>query len=381
MLCLNGFNNDRNHYRCTYAAEYADANRIAHPRSVYVREDHILEQLDPWLARAFSPSRLTETVQAMAAAQHDDVDQQAIKAARETLATCATRLDRYRAALDSGADPTIVSRCIADVQAEQVTAEADLRRLTGRRTMNPDEIHRVVEALGNITAVLRDADPAAKALIYRELGLTLTYRPTARTVSAQATPSGSCTRLCPRGDTNHYPTINGPGRDSASRVDGLRVDGPPQTYALWVAARRAARCCLMTSSATRKRTQACSQFAPTVRGSGPCGRCRTSKSGCRKLRRHEVTQRGEERLTPSVSTNGPHRVDQHEHKGPQAGSRRSAQLSHADGGLAPLGATRCTQSAPPPNAFGWPTGSLCWFISEGTTTTYMIVTGEELALA
>ncbi|WP_435091172.1 zinc ribbon domain-containing protein [Micromonospora aurantiaca (nom. illeg.)] len=199
---IGSFNNDRNHYRCTYAAEYADANRIAHPRSVYVREDHILEQLDPWLARAFSPSRLTATVQAMAEAQYDDVDEQAIKAARETLATCTTRLDRYRAALDSGADPTVVSRWIADVQAEQVTAEASLRRLTGRRTMSPDEIRHIVETLGNITTVLRDADPADKALIYRELGLTLTYRPTARTVSAQATPSGSCTELCPRGELN-----------------------------------------------------------------------------------------------------------------------------------------------------------------------------------
>ncbi|WP_372495157.1 recombinase family protein [Micromonospora phytophila] len=164
---IGSFNNDRNHYRCTYAAEYADTNRIAHPRSVYVREDHILEQLDPWLAQAFSPGRLTETVQAMAEAQHNEADQQAIKAARETLATCATRLDRYRAALDSGTDPTIVSRWIADVQAEQVTAEANLRRLTGRRTMSPDEIRHIVETLGNIIAVLRDADPADKALIYR----------------------------------------------------------------------------------------------------------------------------------------------------------------------------------------------------------------------
>jgi hypothetical protein len=41
----------------------------------------------------------------MADAQHDDIDQQAIKAARETLSTCATRLDRYRAALDNGPAP------------------------------------------------------------------------------------------------------------------------------------------------------------------------------------------------------------------------------------------------------------------------------------
>ncbi|MFR9780162.1 zinc ribbon domain-containing protein [Micromonospora sp. MS34] len=107
---IGSFNNDRNHYRCTYAAEYADATPLPTPAAVYVREDHILEQLDPWLAQAFSPSRLTATAQAMGDAQHTDVDQQAIKAAQETLATCTIRLDRYRAALDSGADPTIVSR-------------------------------------------------------------------------------------------------------------------------------------------------------------------------------------------------------------------------------------------------------------------------------
>ena len=135
----------------------------------------------------------------MADAQHDDIDQQAIRAARETLATCAIRLDRYRAALDSGTDPTIVSRWIADVQAEQVTAEATLRRLTGRRTMTPDEIQHMEKALGDMAAVLREADPADKTLIYRELGLTLTYRPTARTVSAQANPNGSCSKTVSEG--------------------------------------------------------------------------------------------------------------------------------------------------------------------------------------
>ncbi|MET7749811.1 hypothetical protein, partial [Micromonospora sp. NPDC005367] len=47
-----------------------------------------------------------------------------------------------------------------------------------RRHMTTDEIHHIVEALGNIAAVLRDADPADKTLIYRELGLKLIYRPT-----------------------------------------------------------------------------------------------------------------------------------------------------------------------------------------------------------
>ncbi|MFC4147991.1 hypothetical protein ACFO0M_17170 [Micromonospora mangrovi] len=59
----------------------------------------------------------------MAYAQHGDTDQQASKAAY-----CATRLDRNRADLDTGTDPAIVSRWIAEVQAGQVAAEATLRR-------------------------------------------------------------------------------------------------------------------------------------------------------------------------------------------------------------------------------------------------------------
>lgn len=39
---------------------------------------------------------------------------------------------------------------LADVQAEQVTAEANLRRLPGRRTMSPDEIRHIVETLRDI---------------------------------------------------------------------------------------------------------------------------------------------------------------------------------------------------------------------------------------
>ncbi|MFI5489103.1 hypothetical protein [Micromonospora echinaurantiaca] len=135
----------------------------------------------------------------MADTQHDDADQQAIRSARDGLATCAIRPDRYRAALDTRTDAAIVSRWIAEVQAEQVTAGATLRRLGERRHMTIDEIRHIPEAWEH-REVVRGAEPADKTLIYRELGLKLIYRPTTRIVSAQATPSGSCTKLCPRGE-------------------------------------------------------------------------------------------------------------------------------------------------------------------------------------
>ncbi|WP_050564963.1 hypothetical protein [Salinispora oceanensis] len=40
-------------------------------------------------------------------------------------------------------------------------------------------------ALGDIAAVLRDADPAGKAKVYRQLGLRLNYQPETQTVRAE----------------------------------------------------------------------------------------------------------------------------------------------------------------------------------------------------
>src|SRR5207248_1472112 len=38
------------HYRCRFAYEYALANKVDHPRNVYLRERDVLPALDAWLA-------------------------------------------------------------------------------------------------------------------------------------------------------------------------------------------------------------------------------------------------------------------------------------------------------------------------------------------
>ncbi|MEU7949180.1 hypothetical protein AB0C50_31265 [Micromonospora taraxaci] len=50
--------------------------------------------------------------------------------------------------------------------------------------MSRAEITALVNALGDITTVLRDADPADKAEVYRQLGLRLNYQPETQTVRA-----------------------------------------------------------------------------------------------------------------------------------------------------------------------------------------------------
>jgi site-specific DNA recombinase len=118
------------------------------------------------------------------------------------------RLARYRAALDAGADPTVVQQWITEVQAEKAVAQAELRdRAGGRRVMTADEIKIIIDAIPGIAAVLGRADPADKSEVYRQPGLRLTYEPGPRMMKAEARPSGSRTKVCPRPDTRDIHTV------------------------------------------------------------------------------------------------------------------------------------------------------------------------------
>lgn len=61
----------------------------------------------------------------------------------------------------------------------------------------------MIKALGDLMTVLSEADPADKAEVYGQLGLTLTYDPAARRVKAEARPESIMyIGTCPRGTRN-----------------------------------------------------------------------------------------------------------------------------------------------------------------------------------
>ncbi|MEU7779127.1 hypothetical protein [Micromonospora parva] len=68
--------------------------------------------------------------------------------------------------------------------------------------MTRAEITALVTALGDITTVLRDADPADKAELYRQLGLRLNYQPEPQRVRAEVDLSAHRGAIiCVRGST------------------------------------------------------------------------------------------------------------------------------------------------------------------------------------
>ncbi|WP_328372590.1 recombinase family protein [Micromonospora zamorensis] len=180
------YNHGDAYYRCRFPQEYALANQVEHPSNVYLREDALTDPIDTWLAAAFAPHHIESTITAMTEAQPLDHPPAAGTAAQTIITECDAKLERYRAALDAGADPAVVTGWIAQTQAERARAEASLRANTDTapRRMSRAEITTLVNALGDITAVLRDADPADKAEVYRQLGLRLNYQPETQTVRA-----------------------------------------------------------------------------------------------------------------------------------------------------------------------------------------------------
>ncbi len=183
------WNNGEAYYRCRYPAEYALANDVSHPKTVYLREAELTCQLDDWLAESFEPAAVRATLAQMAAQSGDDPAITAItEATRAKIAGFDRQLSQYRATLDAGGDPEVVGPWIAEVQAKRVAAQAQIRTATGRRTMTAEEINAMVTALGDLVQVLTHADPEDKADAYAQLGVSLIYRPQRRLVEATAKP-------------------------------------------------------------------------------------------------------------------------------------------------------------------------------------------------
>jgi hypothetical protein len=185
-------------------------------------------KLDAWLAQLFDPENLEVTIEAMAASGGaDEYLEVKAEAARRKLADCNGRLAKYRSALDSGADPVIVSGWMAEVQGERLRAEADLASCAERAPLSPDEIRSMLEGLDDLAGVLAEADPNDKASIYSELGVCVTYHPDQRLVVAEVLPD-ACTTARVGGPIQQFchQALATACVTAVRRRDDLRLTGP-----------------------------------------------------------------------------------------------------------------------------------------------------------
>ncbi|GAB2775410.1 recombinase family protein [Streptomyces daliensis] len=182
---------DTTYYRCRYPQEYAIANTLDHPLNVLLKEEDLLGPLDGWLARAFAPHAIEESLTAMHEAQPAmDVESES---ARRTLLECDRKLARHRAALEAGADPVLIAQWSREATLERTAAQERVTQLTERRTTPPhlsrNEIRALIDGLGGMLNALRRADPTDKAEVYSQLGLQLSYDHTTKVVQADIRPA------------------------------------------------------------------------------------------------------------------------------------------------------------------------------------------------
>jgi site-specific DNA recombinase len=173
------------YYRCKFASEYAHATALGHPRSVNLREDHLLPHLDSWLAELFGAEHLDDTGQAMAAGGgvNGTDDTSAIKAA---IRECDRKLERYRQALEADADPVLVAGWIKQATRERAGAEAQLREaeLAAAATVTAAQLRSEIEAIGGLFPLLHSSDTQLKAKFYEKVGLECVYDPGSQVVKA-----------------------------------------------------------------------------------------------------------------------------------------------------------------------------------------------------
>ncbi|MEV4218809.1 recombinase family protein [Nonomuraea sp. NPDC049725] len=174
------WNNGRTHYRCKFPTKYALANKIEHPRTVYVREDHILGELDTWLCQVFAPVNLRRTVEILLEARDREADRIAIETAKRTVDDCDRRMARYRSTLDAGGDPEEIGRWMAETRAERLKAEGSLRAVNRKKDTTEKEVMELIPGLAEMTQVLKAADPADRNELYTQMGLHFIYEESRR---------------------------------------------------------------------------------------------------------------------------------------------------------------------------------------------------------
>ena len=113
-----------------------------------------------------------------------------LRAAQQNLADCQRKLARYRAALEAGGDPAVVNQWIAEVTQQRAAAEHRLRdlRTSNQQNLDPAQVRALLEEVGGLAAGLALADPAQRAQLYQELGISGLYQPVSRMVIVTADP-------------------------------------------------------------------------------------------------------------------------------------------------------------------------------------------------
>lgn len=183
------WNHGRAYYRCRFTNDYG-VDPATHPSNVYVKEDAVVPGLDGWLAGLFDDEHVDHTSEILAGVAEADPEYEARQAELEAkIRDCDRRLAKYHKALDLTDEIEPFIEWIGDVKRERKQLETQLGRSIPGPKLTKEQVRVLITHLRGIVDVLADADPADKADLYAEMGVSLSYHPDGR-VAVEALPRG-----------------------------------------------------------------------------------------------------------------------------------------------------------------------------------------------
>lgn len=151
---------------------------LGHPKSLSIREDHLLPAIDGWLGELFDDDHREDTIKTLANVEADSLNAAEELEARRTIKDCDTRIANYERAIGMTQDQDTITGLlerIKRVRAERQGGEIRLRRVTTGRGMTEEEISNVVNSLADAIALLADAAPEDRRRVYEAAQLEILY--------------------------------------------------------------------------------------------------------------------------------------------------------------------------------------------------------------
>ncbi|WP_433722403.1 recombinase family protein [Nocardia sp. CA-129566] len=159
-----------------------------HPKTVNLRESAIIGPVNRWLARLFDRDHRDDTIATLVEAHNADSNDGVRETLRRRFVEAEAKLERHRAAIEAGVDPTILVDAMNAARAEKAIAQSELDNLPRVVPLRAVEVHKLIDSLGDIAAVLDAGRPSDRARIYDALDLQIRYLHTEMAAEVAAIP-------------------------------------------------------------------------------------------------------------------------------------------------------------------------------------------------
>src|SRR5207302_842304 len=111
----------------------------------------------------------------------------------------ASKLRRFRAAIEAGIDAAALVEATNEAHAQRVAAQAELDNAPAPCALTDADLYAMIDSLGDVGATLTEAKPVALGRLYENVRLEMIYQPSEHEVTVAISPR--VVSECVRGGT------------------------------------------------------------------------------------------------------------------------------------------------------------------------------------